>query len=72
MLSPRAPLEESIHFGKNTLIRVADTGGSQPKTSWIPLPVSLCPSVQFQCVHASQGPHWYLFFSGWTSVNGSP
>lgn len=32
MLSLRAPFEENIHFGKNTLIRVADTGGAQPKS----------------------------------------
>ena len=72
MLSPRDPLEENIHFGKNTLIGIADTGGAQPKSSWILLPISSCHSVQLPCVLASCGPQWYLLFAGWASGSGSP
>lgn len=57
-MSLRAPFEENIHFGKNTLIKVADTGGTQPKYVLDPSScffMPFCAISMYTCLSGSTG-----------------
>lgn len=61
MLCPRTPLEESIHFGKNVLIRVADMVHVQPKSSRIPQPCFFVPFCAASMCTCLSGPTMVSF-----------